>query len=1260
MSNKTVVHFSIYSFRFVFELLGLLACLLFASQVSAQSSFVVFDQDTSAFPTIKAKFFACDANGKPFKGLTSADFKVTENGIDRPVTVASCPDVAVIKPLTVGIMINTYSYIGLAQRGTARLVNFLSMPPSECGITMMNVSTPAILQDLTRQRPKILAAVPQIASDPALEVQKMFYDPVAGGVPFVSSRPNRKILVLITDMHCPHFEFDEKQFYADAGRYDIHAYTIILGSNDYNGLFKRLADRTGGRIFENVRKPEQIDDIFAQIGIDVQQGSGCDIEWQSKLACDPYRVATIDLDSQQLSTKIRYTVPNPNFGRLEVVPSTLAFDAVQPGTTKDLTFTITARDAAFTIRSTTIGDSAYTLVAGGTPPFTLQQDESRTLTIRYASRDSLYLFSECILSDDLCSSEAIYLNGGRPSFRPHLGSLRLVKPNGGEVFLSGTDTLLQWKGVAPETKVDLSYTIDAGKNWLPIGTGLTGLRYPWHVPNTPSWTCLARVTEPGSNADTNVIILRSDPKWDSARGGWFPFAQFSPDGSLISGTEYLGQGGCIWRLDSQSVIRTSPSPGGLPGSCIMSPNGTTAATAFDDGRLEIWDITTGAVLQSIDANAGPVWEIKFNSDGKSIVSAGTDGITNVWDVASGLKRASIQSDNGVTYCVDISSDGSRLVTYGIDKIIKIWDIQSQTLVRYFSLGPGIWEPRFSRGGTELLVTNNSDALLLDANTGAMIRMFSGHSNTLTMASFSQDGTRIVTASDDKTAIVWDANTGQILNTLVGHTGPIRSAFFSPDGTKVVTAAGDTTIRVWTIENRPLEQDQSDSLWAIVAPTISLSTHDIDMKTVAVGVTKDSVVKATLCNTSAFWPLHVLGLDVTSGNSTDFMIASGAGDFTLAPGECRDVVFTFLPSAVGPEDARVTVRTSLGDFRDTIHVYGIGAGSEILLEADLIDFGTIEVNSTKDTTVSAVLKNTGRSPIKFDRDLIIGPGGSKFTVLSGAPPFTLAAGAEHAISGRFSPQDPGRVSGKILFYYTGVGSPAVVSLFGNGIGGEVYLPNDSAAPGEHILLPLKLVGPTKYLSNAGATKFRATIAFDASTLTPTNRAERGAITTDGLQTTTINATWDGLTNVLYQMPMTVGLGLFDSSVMMVTDFAWLDSKGADLPLDYTSSNGTFKLLNVCTQGGTRLYNVAGKATLSQSRPNPAQTSTSIDFVTIEQGTTTLTLTDMLGRTVETLEQSELTPGAHTIQFDASKLAPGVYYYILQTPSQRFIKALQVIR
>ena len=40
------------------------------------------------------------------------------------------------------------------------------------------------------------------------------------------------------------------------------------------------------------------------------------------------------------------------------------------------------------------------------------------------------------------------------------------------------------------------------------------------------------------------------------------------------------------------------------------------------------------------------------------------------------------------------------------------------------------------------------------------------------AQFSPDGTRIVTASEDKTARVWDAATGKALATLAGHEGAV--------------------------------------------------------------------------------------------------------------------------------------------------------------------------------------------------------------------------------------------------------------------------------------------------------------------------------------------------------------------------------------------------------------------------------------------------------------------------------------------------------
>jgi WD40 repeat protein len=75
-------------------------------------------------------------------------------------------------------------------------------------------------------------------------------------------------------------------------------------------------------------------------------------------------------------------------------------------------------------------------------------------------------------------------------------------------------------------------------------------------------------------------------------------------------------------------------------------------------------------------------------------------------------------------------------------------------------------------------------------------MLSGHEDSVNTAVFSVDGSRVVTASDDKTARVWDATTGKDLVVLRGHTSRVQSAAFSPDGTRIVTASSDGTARIW--------------------------------------------------------------------------------------------------------------------------------------------------------------------------------------------------------------------------------------------------------------------------------------------------------------------------------------------------------------------------------------------------------------------------------------------------------------------------------
>src|SRR5262249_13640517 len=64
----------------------------------------------------------------------------------------------------------------------------------------------------------------------------------------------------------------------------------------------------------------------------------------------------------------------------------------------------------------------------------------------------------------------------------------------------------------------------------------------------------------------------------------------------------------------------------------------------------------------------------------------------------------------------------------------------------------------------------------------------GHDDAVNSVAFSHDGSRIVTASFDKTARIWDAASAKEIAVLRGHDDFVLSAAFSPDGSRIVTAS----------------------------------------------------------------------------------------------------------------------------------------------------------------------------------------------------------------------------------------------------------------------------------------------------------------------------------------------------------------------------------------------------------------------------------------------------------------------------------------
>jgi uncharacterized protein (TIGR02145 family) len=486
--------------------------LILLSYTAYSQNLSVYNIDVSAFPTIKANFFAFDSVGNQITNLSIGNFELKENGLARTITYVTCPEPKPTIALSSVLVIDVSGSmkdggLDIAKAAAYAWIDMLPLGKSECAITSFSENA-YLNQDFTTKKVKLIDGIYSLDCVTGTDYDAAFNSTYAGALPIARMGKHKRVIVFLSD-GVPNSEPNTTQIINDAIANNITIYGVIIGMAAPQCV-KDFSTQTGGLYFENIRTKEEAEDCYRNILMISQGGEPCEIEWKSEKTCiQGYVDLELNIKPEVVSAKSSYKSPDISIMRMDFSPPSVKFLYAVPGIQKDTTVVVTAKNADFIVSDIKSSNPAYTISPTN---FVLNSGQAQNLKISYLPADSGYTMTKFTLDNDKCTTN-YFASGGFPGKKPKMQTLKLINPNGGEEFIVGMDTLITWEGIMPDEKVVIDYTTNNGANWIPIADSARGLSYNWNVPKTPSNQCLARVTANSGYETGCPTILINNQLW---------------------------------------------------------------------------------------------------------------------------------------------------------------------------------------------------------------------------------------------------------------------------------------------------------------------------------------------------------------------------------------------------------------------------------------------------------------------------------------------------------------------------------------------------------------------------------------------------------------------------------------------------------------------------------------------------------------------------------------------------------------------------
>ena len=289
---------------------------------------------------------------------------------------------------------------------------------------------------------------------------------------------------------------------------------------------------------------------------------------------------------------------------------------------------------------------------------------------------------------------------------------------------------------------------------------------------------------------------------------------WSPDGSYLAAAHGTDDAGTvevsIWATSTWRRVRAIDDGAEEAWCLAWSPDGSSLAFGADLRRVKIAGMTGSRNLLRIEGHRDEVFGMQWSPvEPDLLASVGGDESIRIWNTATGTEEATFLGHSGAVHSLDWSADGKFIVTGGDYGEVKVWDPRrraSSSASRSFPnwVASVSWHPNNRWLATACLLPSGvpegvdlarvpPSATIWDTQTGQTLFELRGHVHRVWSVAWSPSGTRLATASLDRSTKVW-SDGGELLHSFDDHIRSVTGAYWSPDESFIASMdLGEVTI-----------------------------------------------------------------------------------------------------------------------------------------------------------------------------------------------------------------------------------------------------------------------------------------------------------------------------------------------------------------------------------------------------------------------------------------------------------------------------------